>query len=209
MSIRFWLKNQVWQTSSCTLPLKLYSIFEVSLVNSNIGKLYVITFNLNVVYGIVCLCVVFARSRFIENPPIWSWEINPLFLRCFCHTQTHQNALRDLQIAPNAKTQVQHNMSQRASYGTCTGTAQAWKLVVDISRLGQTRKHYVIHRLHQMQNHNFSVACSNTLYMGSALGPPEQEKIVHRCFTPRTHYNTLYDLQIAQGAKSQIQCNVF
>jgi hypothetical protein len=29
---------------------------------------------------------VFAHSRFIENPPIWSWETNPSFLRWFCHS---------------------------------------------------------------------------------------------------------------------------
>jgi hypothetical protein len=28
---------------------------------------------------------VFAHSRFAENPPIWSWETNPAFLRWFCH----------------------------------------------------------------------------------------------------------------------------
>jgi hypothetical protein len=28
---------------------------------------------------------VFAHSRFIENPPIGSWETNPSFLRWFCH----------------------------------------------------------------------------------------------------------------------------
>jgi hypothetical protein len=28
---------------------------------------------------------VFVHSRFIENPPIWSWETNPSFLRWFCH----------------------------------------------------------------------------------------------------------------------------
>jgi hypothetical protein len=37
-----------------------------------------------VLYAYVC---VFAYSRFIENPPIWSWEINPSFLRWFYHTQ--------------------------------------------------------------------------------------------------------------------------
>jgi hypothetical protein len=28
----------------------------------------------------------FAHSRFVENPPIWSWETNPSFLRWFCHS---------------------------------------------------------------------------------------------------------------------------
>jgi hypothetical protein len=28
---------------------------------------------------------VFAHSRFVENPPTWSWETNPSFLRWFCH----------------------------------------------------------------------------------------------------------------------------
>jgi hypothetical protein len=35
-----------------------------------------------VLYAYMC---VFAHSRFVENPPIWSWETNPSFLRCFCH----------------------------------------------------------------------------------------------------------------------------
>jgi hypothetical protein len=35
-----------------------------------------------VLYAYLC---VFAHSRFIENPPIWSWETNPSFLRWFCH----------------------------------------------------------------------------------------------------------------------------
>jgi hypothetical protein len=33
-------------------------------------------------YAYLC---VFAHSRFVENPPIWSWETNPSFLRWFCH----------------------------------------------------------------------------------------------------------------------------
>jgi hypothetical protein len=28
---------------------------------------------------------VFVDSRFVENPPIWSWETNPSFLRWFCY----------------------------------------------------------------------------------------------------------------------------
>jgi hypothetical protein len=34
---------------------------------------------------------VFAYSRFIENPPIWSWETNPSFLRWFCHNEDLQS----------------------------------------------------------------------------------------------------------------------
>jgi hypothetical protein len=33
----------------------------------------------------MCVCV-FVHSRFVEKPPIWSWETNPSFLRWFCHT---------------------------------------------------------------------------------------------------------------------------
>jgi hypothetical protein len=32
------------------------------------------------------ICVVFVYSHFTENPPIWSWETNPSFLRWFCHS---------------------------------------------------------------------------------------------------------------------------
>jgi hypothetical protein len=57
-----------------------------SFINSNIWHLIYNNFNLNFIYGIVCLYVcVFVHSRFIENPPIWSWETNPSFLRWFCH----------------------------------------------------------------------------------------------------------------------------
>jgi hypothetical protein len=35
-----------------------------------------------VLYAYLC---VFAHSRFVENPPIWSWETNPSFLRWYCH----------------------------------------------------------------------------------------------------------------------------
>jgi hypothetical protein len=34
------------------------------------------------------LMCVFAHSRFIENPPIRSWETTPSFLRWFCHIAT-------------------------------------------------------------------------------------------------------------------------
>jgi hypothetical protein len=36
-----------------------------------------------VLYAYMC---VFVHSRFIENPPIWSWETNPSFFRRFCHS---------------------------------------------------------------------------------------------------------------------------
>jgi hypothetical protein len=65
----------------------LWSIFWASsFVNSNTWHLICNSFNLNFIYGIVCLYVcVFVHSHFIENPPIWSWETNPSFLRWFCH----------------------------------------------------------------------------------------------------------------------------
>jgi hypothetical protein len=40
-----------------------------------------------VLYDYLC---VFAHSRFIENPPIWSWETNPSFLRWFCHKDAYR-----------------------------------------------------------------------------------------------------------------------
>jgi hypothetical protein len=59
----------------------LWSTFWVlSCVNSNTWHLICNNFNLNFIYGTVCLYVcVFAHSRFVENLPIWSWETNPLF----------------------------------------------------------------------------------------------------------------------------------
>jgi hypothetical protein len=38
---------------------------------------------------------------------------------------THQNALRDPQMTPDAKTQVQHNVFQRTFYGIHIGPTQA------------------------------------------------------------------------------------
>jgi hypothetical protein len=35
-----------------------------------------------VLYAYMC---VFVHSRFVENPPIWSWDTNPSFLRWFYH----------------------------------------------------------------------------------------------------------------------------
>jgi hypothetical protein len=32
------------------------------------------------------VCVVFAYSHFVENPPICSWETNPSFRRWFGHS---------------------------------------------------------------------------------------------------------------------------
>jgi hypothetical protein len=69
---------------------KLYSIFWSALlastsVNLIHGTQIVITTSELKYHGIVCLCVAFAHSRFIENPLIWSWEMNPSFLRWFCH----------------------------------------------------------------------------------------------------------------------------
>jgi hypothetical protein len=35
---------------------------------------------------------------------------------------------------------------------------------------------YVTRRSHQMQKHRFEVACPNTLFMETDVGPPEHEK---------------------------------
>jgi hypothetical protein len=50
------------------------------------------------------ISVVFVYSRFVEDPPIWSWETNPSFLRWFCHNwlseqdcgKTHMKASKNL-----------------------------------------------------------------------------------------------------------------
>jgi hypothetical protein len=70
---------------------KLWSSFEASFgaspfVHSNTWHLICNNFNLNFIWYCMLICVVFVYSRFIENPPIWSWEANPLFLRWFCHS---------------------------------------------------------------------------------------------------------------------------
>jgi hypothetical protein len=40
---------------------------------------------------------VFAHSRFVENPSIWSWETNPSFLRWFCHKKIQDYKVQDFQ----------------------------------------------------------------------------------------------------------------
>jgi hypothetical protein len=72
------------------LPQKLCSIFWSALLASTCVNLIhctqtiITTFPLKY-QGIVCLCVVFAHSCFIENPLIWSWEMYPSFWRWFCN----------------------------------------------------------------------------------------------------------------------------
>jgi hypothetical protein len=64
----------------------LWSIFWVSsFVNSN--TLYLICNNYFITWisWYCMLMCVFVHSQFIENPPVWSWEINPCFLGGFCH----------------------------------------------------------------------------------------------------------------------------
>jgi hypothetical protein len=61
--------------------------FEASpFVNSNTWHLNCNNFNLNFIWYCMLICVMFVYSRFIENPPIWSWETNPSFLSCFYHS---------------------------------------------------------------------------------------------------------------------------
>jgi hypothetical protein len=73
-----------------TLPQKLWLSFEapfwtLSFVNSNTWHLSCNNFNLNFIFGNVCLCVCFCAFSLRRESPIWYWEINPLFLRWFCH----------------------------------------------------------------------------------------------------------------------------
>jgi hypothetical protein len=70
---------------------KLWLSFETSFraspfVNSNTWQLIYNNFNLNFIWYCMLICVVFVYSRFVENPPIWSWETNPSFLRWFCNS---------------------------------------------------------------------------------------------------------------------------
>jgi hypothetical protein len=81
----------------------LWSTFWVlSCVNSNTWHLICNNFNLNFIYGTVCLYVcVFTHSRFVENLPIWSWETNPLFLRWFCHKYGPPKQMTEARILPS------------------------------------------------------------------------------------------------------------
>jgi hypothetical protein len=95
--------------------------------------------------------------------------------RCFV-PWTHRNALRDLQIPRDTKTQVQRNVSRRAFYGNRTSYTRTLKKCVDDSHPGRTRMHFVTHRFHGMQKHKFSVICPGVLFMESTLVPPLHEK---------------------------------
>jgi hypothetical protein len=65
-----------------------------SFINSNAWYLICNNFNLNFIWYCMLICVVFMYSRFIDNPPIWSWEANPSFLRWFSEMVLSQAVLR-------------------------------------------------------------------------------------------------------------------
>jgi hypothetical protein len=77
-----------WEMNAFTkLWLSFEAFFGASpFVNSNTWHLNCNNFILNFIRYCMLICDVFVYSRFAENPPIWSWEINPTFFRWFCHS---------------------------------------------------------------------------------------------------------------------------
>jgi hypothetical protein len=70
-----------WITSAKTLlhPLKCSFAFKLMYLNT-----WHLNYNNNFITWITWYCmlhVVFVLSRFTENPPIWSWEMNAYFFR--------------------------------------------------------------------------------------------------------------------------------
>jgi hypothetical protein len=66
----------------CKTLIYLWSIFWVSsFVNSNMCHLIYNNYFITWISWYCMLMCVFMDSRFIENPPIRSWEINPYFFR--------------------------------------------------------------------------------------------------------------------------------
>jgi hypothetical protein len=73
--------------------------------------------------------------------------------------------LRDPEIPPDAKTQVQRNVSHHVFYGNRTGPTRAQKIVCRCFVPERTRMHYVTHRSHRMQKHKFGVTCNSVFFM--------------------------------------------
>jgi hypothetical protein len=73
--------------------------------------------------------------------------------------QTHQNALCDPQIPPNAKTQVWCDVSRVLLLGSTSGPHELEKWYVDISRPGGTKTLYMTNIPNQMQKHEFGITC--------------------------------------------------
>jgi hypothetical protein len=62
---------------------------------------------------------------------------------------------------------------------------------VIVPRPGRIRMHYVTQRSHWIQKHKFSVTCPRTLFVETASGPPEHEKLCVDVSCPgrtRVHY---------------------
>jgi hypothetical protein len=87
----------------------------------------------------------------------------------------HQNALHDLQIPPDTKTQVVRNLSGCAFSVNRTLPPEHEKYFVDVSCLECNRLHYMTRRSHQIQKHKFDITCPNALLVESVSVPPVHE----------------------------------
>jgi hypothetical protein len=56
------------------------------------------------------------------------------------------------------------------------GLLEREKWCLDILHPGRTGMHYVTHRFHLMQQHNFSVTCPDLIFMETTPSPPVHEK---------------------------------
>jgi hypothetical protein len=88
-----------WENVASTKTLcYLWScLLTFHLLYSNTCHLTCNNLNFYFIYGIVCLSVAFAYSRFVD-PLIWSWDMDPLFLRWFCHNSSRLSQLTILQF---------------------------------------------------------------------------------------------------------------
>jgi hypothetical protein len=91
--------------------------------------------------------------------------------------RTHQNALADRQIPPDAK---KHKFGITCSDALFVESAPVplkhEKLCVDVSWPGSSRMQYMTRRTHGLQKHKFGITCPGTLFMETTLGQPEHEK---------------------------------
>jgi hypothetical protein len=107
-------------------------------------------------------------------------------------SRTQWNSLHVKQIQPDARIQVQRNMSRCAFYGTAPGPPVQEKWCVDVSRPGRTRMHYMTHRSHWMQNHKFRVTCPDALFVEfvPVSSEPKRHVYVSQPGGTREHYVT-------------------
>jgi hypothetical protein len=122
--------------------------------------------------------------------------------------RTHRNALRDPQIPPDAKAQVQGNMSLCTFYGNFPMPTRAWK-IGHRCFAAQTYRN-ALHDTHIPPFGKTKVLrnVSRGAFYQNCVGPTRAWKIVRPRFTAQMHWNALCDPQIPLNAKTQVWRNV-